>query len=130
MAEFPGMKTVRMRDRPAQVYRDDLCVAGSDAAGPSAARELPDNLAEMKSREWVFPGENRDEPLTDGALRRFSTKARDLAGIVADTRLHDLRNAHDQHAVMNGESLRVAGRLFGHERAPPPTEASIWTIQH
>ena len=39
MAEFPGMKTVRMRDRPAQVYRGDLCVVGSGAAGLSAALE-------------------------------------------------------------------------------------------
>ena len=31
--------------------------------------------------------------------------------IVADARLHDLRHAHaSPHAVMNGESLHVAGR--------------------
>ena len=39
MTQFPGMKTVRMRDRPAQVYRGDLCVVGSGAAGLSAALE-------------------------------------------------------------------------------------------
>ncbi len=39
MNDFPGMKTVRMRDRPAQVYRGDLCVVGSGAAGLSAALE-------------------------------------------------------------------------------------------
>ena len=39
MTEFPGMKTVRMEDRPAQVYRGDVCVVGSGAAGLSAALE-------------------------------------------------------------------------------------------
>ena len=39
MTEFPGMKTVRMGDRPAQVYRGDVCVVGSGAAGLSAALE-------------------------------------------------------------------------------------------
>ncbi len=39
MAHFPGMKTVRIQDRPAQVYRSDLCVIGSGAAGLSAALE-------------------------------------------------------------------------------------------
>ncbi|MCY4066214.1 MAG: FAD-dependent oxidoreductase, partial [Rhodospirillaceae bacterium] len=39
MARFPGMKTVRIQDRPAPVYRSDLCVIGSGAAGLSAALE-------------------------------------------------------------------------------------------
>ena len=39
MSEFPGMKTVRIQDRPAQVYRGDVCVVGSGAAGLSAALE-------------------------------------------------------------------------------------------
>ena len=39
MTEFPGMKTVRIQDRPARVYRGDLCVVGSGAAGLSAALE-------------------------------------------------------------------------------------------
>ncbi len=39
MNDFPGMRTVRMQDRPAQVYRGDLCVVGSGAAGLSAALE-------------------------------------------------------------------------------------------
>ena len=59
-----------------------------------AARELLDRLAGSASREWVFPGENADEPLTTHALYGFWLKARDAAGIVADARLNDLRHAH------------------------------------
>ena len=38
MAQFPGIKTVRIQDRPAQVYRGDLCVVGSGAGGIGAMR--------------------------------------------------------------------------------------------
>ena len=56
-------------------------------------------------------------PLDKGDLYKFWLKARDAAGIVADARLHDLRHTHASHAVMNGESLHVVGRLLGHRRA-------------
>ena len=82
-----------------------------------AARTLLGSLADSASGEWVFPGETGDGPLTDGALYWFWTKARDMAEIAADARLHDLRHSLVSHAVMNGESLHVAGRLLGHRRA-------------
>ena len=55
--------------------------------------------------------------MTSNELQYFWTTTRDAVGIVADARLHDLRHAHASHAVMNGESLHVAGRLLGHRRA-------------
>ena len=67
--------------------------------------------------------------MTDGALYWFWTKARDMAGIVADARLHDLRHAHASHAVMNGESRHVAGRLIGHRRPSTPTGTFISTMR-
>ena len=88
----------------------DLCVNGS-------ARELLNGLAETASGEWVFPDDKGNGPLSTDDLWRFWIKARDAAGIVADARLHNLRHAHASHAVMNGKSLHVAGRLLGHRRA-------------
>ncbi len=82
-----------------------------------AARALLASIAETATGEWVFPGGKRDGPLSTNDLWAFWTKARDAAGIVAPARLHDLRQAHASHAVMNGESLHVAGRLLGHRRA-------------
>ena len=82
-----------------------------------AARSLLDCHAGTASGEWVFPEEGGDEPLSENALYWFWIKARHAAGIVADSRLHDLRHAHASHAVMKGESLHVAGRLLGHRRA-------------
>ena len=82
-----------------------------------SARELPEGVAETASGEWVFPGGKGNWPLSTNDHWAFWTRARDAAGIVADARLHDLRHAHASHAVMNGESLHVAGRLLGHRRA-------------
>ncbi len=82
-----------------------------------AARELLIGLAETATGAWVFPGRSEDEPLNKHDLYGFWLKARDAAGTVADARLHDLRHAPASHAVMNGESLHVAGRLLGHRRA-------------
>ena len=33
------------------------------------------------------------------------------------TVIDNLRHSHASHAIMNGESLRMAGHLFGHRRA-------------
>ena len=82
-----------------------------------AARDLLDGLAETASGEWVFPGGEGNGPLSTNDLWAFWTRVRDAAGIVADARLHDLRHSHASHAVRNGESLHVAGRLLRHRRA-------------
>ncbi|MDE0147261.1 MAG: tyrosine-type recombinase/integrase [Rhodospirillaceae bacterium] len=82
-----------------------------------SARELLASIAETATGEWVFPASRRDGPLSKHDLHYFWITTRNRAGIVADARLHDLRHAHASHAVMNGESLHVAGRLLGHRRA-------------
>ena len=110
------------RPRWREVKPDRLALIEA-MTGPShvllreAARKLLDGLADSASGEWVFPGANGDGPLTDGALYEFWTKARDLAGIAADARIHDLRHSHASHSVMNDDNLHVAGRLLGHPRA-------------
>ena len=81
------------------------------------ARELLNGLAEPACGEWVFPDDKGNGPLSTSDLWSFWTKARDAAGIVVDARLYDLRHSYASHAVMNGESLHVAGRMLGHRRA-------------
>ena len=75
------------------------------------------------------PGEKEDEPLTEGSLYWFWTEGRDMAEIVADARLHDLRHSHASHAVMNGESLHIAGRLLGHRPASTTNRYVISTTR-
>ena len=104
------------------VKRDRLVLRESKT-GPrqvllgGAARDLLNRLSKMRSGEWVFPGATPGRPLSEMELYLFWRRVRDEAGIVVDARLHDLRHSHASHAIMNGESLHMAGRLLGHRRA-------------
>ena len=110
------------RLRWSDVKRDRL-VLHESKTGPrqvllgEAARELLDRVSKTRSGEWVFPGTAREAHMSKGALYLFWCGVRDEAGIAADARLHDLRHSHASHAIMNGESLHMAGRLLGHRRA-------------
>ena len=109
--------------RKRESVHGDRAVLPDATTGPGqvlhgeAVRELLAGLAETASGEWVYPASRRCGPLGKNEPYGFWIKARDAAGIVADARLHGLRHAHASHAVMNGESLHVAGRLPGHRRA-------------
>lgn len=110
------------RLRWSDVKRDRLVLAESKTGSRQvslgeAARELLDRLSKTRSGEWVFPASAREGHMSEGALCWFWCGVRDEAGIVADARLHDLRHSHASHAIMNGESLHMAGRLLGHRRA-------------
>ena len=112
------VRRLRWRD----VSRDRL-VLHESKTGPrhvllgGAARELLDSLSETAEGEWVFPGATAGRPLGEATLYLFWRRVRDEACIVADARLHDLRHSHASHAIMNGESLHMTGRLLGHRRA-------------
>ena len=82
-----------------------------------SAVDMLDRLPRTASGEWVFPGAVPGRPLSESALYSFWLRVRDEAGIVADARLHDLRHSHASHAIMNSESVHMAGRLLGQRRA-------------
>ena len=105
----------RCEARPARAPRKQDRTARQAPLG-EAARDLLDRLSKTRSGEWVFPGTASEGHMSEGALYLFWCGVRDQAGIAADARLHDLRHSHASHAIMNGESLHMAGRLLGHRR--------------
>ena len=112
------VRRLRWRD----VKRDRI-VLHESKTGPrqvplgKAARQVLDRLSKTRSGEWVFPGTAPEGHLGEGQLYCFWLGVRAEACIVADARLHDLRHSHASHAIMNGESLHMAGCLLGHRRA-------------
>ena len=61
----------------------------------------------------VFP-HRRDPTQPRGPINSYWQMIRKQAGLPADLRLHDLRHTYASHAVMQGESLMITGRLLGH----------------
>ncbi|WP_428830123.1 tyrosine-type recombinase/integrase [Cereibacter changlensis] len=59
------------------------------------------------------------EPI--GKIDHQWTLIRWRAGLPADIRLHDLRHTYASHAIMQGESLTITGKLLGHSD-PASTE--------
>ena len=83
-------------------------------------REPLESLSKSRSVERVFPDPTPEGHISEGSLYWFWRRAHDEAGIVADAWPHDLRHSHASHAIMNGESLRMAGRLLGLLRTATP----------
>lgn len=112
------VRRLRWRD----VKRDQF-VLHESKTGPrqvplgKAAWQVLDRLSKTRSGEWVYPGALLGHPLSEQALYEFWRLVRGEAAIAADARLHDLRHTHASHAIMNGESLHMAGRLLDHRRA-------------
>ena len=63
--------------------------------------------------DHVFP-HRRDPTQPRGPISSYWQMIRRQAGLPADLRLHDLRHTYASHAVMQGESLIITGRLLGH----------------
>lgn len=69
---------------------------------------------------YVFPystDKRKPIPSLDTPWRSIRTHI----GFSTKIRLHDLRHTYASHAIMTGETLDMAGRLFGHRR-PQTTE--------
>jgi integrase len=114
-----------LRLRWDEVQKDRLTL-GHTKTGPrtvllvDAARALLRRRRDGKQGPWVFPGRGdatRPRSQIDGAWRRL----RSAAGIPATVRLHDLRHTYASQALLQGETLAMAGQLLGH-RSTASTE--------
>ena len=99
-------------------YRDGNLYLADSKTGPRTVwlcRAAQDTLDRLPRRtRWVFPAGGRCAPR--GWLNLFWPRVRIEAGL-EDVRLHDLRHSYASMALLNGESIRVVGRLLGHEKA-------------
>jgi integrase len=72
-----------------------------------------------RQRPWapglfIFPGSHPDKPLADPS--KAWRRAKKLAGLDADLRIHDLRHTFASTLVGKGRSLHEVGTLLGHSQ--------------
>jgi site-specific recombinase XerD len=65
---------------------------------------------------WLFPGQNRVNPLTTRQLRRACHAAAEAAGIDKRVSLHTLRHSFATHLLEQKVDIRVIQVLLGHKK--------------
>jgi len=69
---------------------------------------------EVRPREWLFPGQAPDQPLTRDAVGNAVTHASERAGLKKRPSPHSLRHAYAVHLLEAGTDLRKIQLLLGH----------------
>jgi len=105
-----------------QEVRDDRLELGDSKTGPRAIPLPAAAIAILKARRpprraagYVFPSPvDRRRPRSNIDTAWMQVKrAADIEGTL---RLHDLRHTYASRALMQGETLQMAGKLLGHRR--------------
>ena len=66
-------------------------------------------------REWLFPGRDRNRPMSIATAQRIYNQARDKAGITRGRGIHTMRHCFATHMLEAGEDLDTIQRWMGHK---------------
>ena len=65
-------------------------------------------------RNWLFPGQNKKNPIERRSIRKIVKNASDKAGIKKNVSVHTLRHSCATHLLEDGTDLRSIQVLLGH----------------
>ena len=66
-------------------------------------------------REWLFPGRDRNQPMSIDTAQKIYNQARDKAGITRGRGIHTLRHCFATHMLEAGEDIDTIQRWMGHK---------------
>lgn len=77
-----------------------------------------------RSRTWLFPGKNPDQPVTNNTVRRALYKAAEECGLNKPIVPHSLRHTYAVHLLENKVDARIIQLILGHKN---PKTTAIYT---
>ena len=75
-----------------------------------------------RPKEWMFPGENPNNSISQEAIARICKNAARTAGIAKPVHPHSLRHAFATHLLEDGTNLLVIQALLGHRNLKTTAE--------
>lgn len=81
---------------------------------PKLLEILRDYWKMRRPKEWLFPGDRADQPITRSAVGQACAKAHDLSGLSKPVTPHSLRHAFAVHLLEAGADVRTNQLLLGH----------------
>ena len=83
---------------------------------PSLLDLLRDYWREARPQGWLFPGQNRVDPISSRHLSRAFMSAKSMAGVKKPATLHTLRHSLATHLLEANTDVRVIQVLLGHSK--------------
>ncbi len=80
----------------------------------TALRILREYFRAFKPKDWLFPGEERCEHLSERSAERVFKDSLKKAGIIKPATFHTLRHSFATHLLEDGVDMRYIQELLGH----------------
>ena len=80
----------------------------------TALRILREYFGQFKPKEWLFPGEERGNHLTERSAERVFKDSLKKAGLIKPATFHTLRHSFATHLLEDGVDKRYIQELLGH----------------